>query len=231
VTALGGAPALGGRLVRGLYRRAMQVRVAWFLRSPARLRVERVHGTEIVVLPGVFDGVLLRTGAFLAESLDAATVPAGGSVLDLGTGSGIGALFAARWARRVLATDLNPEAVRCAQINALVHHLEDKIETRVGDLFEPAGAERFDLILFNPPFYHGRPHDLAAAAWTSPDAFERFLQQLPLHLTETGRALVVLSTDGEISGALAAAEHLSVRPVHARDLTNEILTVYEIRSR
>ena len=106
-------------------------------------------------------------------------VPPGASVLDLGTGSGIGAIFAARWASRVVATDINPEAVRCAQINTLAHHLEHKIETRCGDLFEPVGTERFDVILFNPPFYRGRPRDLADHAWRSPDAFDRFLRELP----------------------------------------------------
>ena len=216
-------------VARGLYRSALRTWIRFAVRDQDRLRVEKVDGTEIIVLPGVFNGVRLRTGAFLAQILNASLVPVGARVLDLGTGSGIGAIFAARWAARVVATDINPEALRCAQINALAHHLEYKIETRVGDLFVPVGADRFDVILFNPPFYRARPRDLADAAWRSPDAFERFLRELPLHLNENGRALVVLSSDGDIAETLTAVQHLSVRAMRQRDLINEILTVYEIR--
>ena len=51
-----------------------------------------------------------------------------------------------------MAVDINPEAVRCAGINALLNHFEHKIEVRHGDLFAAVPAERFDLIVFNPPF-------------------------------------------------------------------------------
>ncbi len=207
----------------------------WRLRRPlanggdAELRVSGVNGTRIIVLPGVFDGVRLRTGAFLASVLDARTCPAGARVLDLGTGSGLGAVVAARCGARVIATDVNPDAARCAQVNALAHHLEQQIETRVGDLFEPVPGERFDLILFNPPYYRGQPGDLADHAWRSPDVFDRFLRELSPHLAPGGRAFVVLSTDGDIAGALGSTPGLTVRPVRERDLRNEKLTVYELR--
>ena len=216
-------------VTRKLYRRALELWIRLTVRDHDQLRVEKINGVEIIVLPGVFNGVLLRTGAFLAATLNATTIPASARVLDLGTGSGIGAIFAARYAARVIATDLNPEAIRCAQINARAHHLDHKIETRVGDLFAPVGDERFDVILFNPPFYRGRPRSLADAAWRSVDAFDRFLRELPSHLSDNGRALVVLSSDGEIVDALFSAKHLSYRSIRRRDWVNEILTVYEIR--
>jgi release factor glutamine methyltransferase len=199
-------------------------------RDDDQLRVRRVCGIRIVVLPGVFDGARLRTGAFLAETLNPDTCPPGARALDLGTGSGIGAIVAARYAARVIATDINPEAVRCARINALAHHLEERMETRVGDLFEPVRGERFEVILFNPPYYRGHPRDLSDCAWRSPDVFDRFLRELPAHLAPGGRALVVLSSDGDIAAALQSATHLVVCAVRARDLLNETLTLYEIRT-
>ncbi len=207
----------------------MQMRVRLFFRDDNRLRVEKIEGVEIIVLPDVFNGVRLRTGAFLAETLSAAMISPGARVLDLGTGSGIGAIFAARYAARVVATDINPAAVRCAQINALAQHLDHKIETRVGDLFAPVRAEQFDLVLFNPPYFRGKPRSPLDAAWRSVDVFDRFLRELPAHLTPTGRALVVLSSDGEIADALAEAKQLSTRVVRRRDFINEILAIYEIR--
>jgi len=198
-------------------------------RQDNELRVRAVSGTRIVVLPGVFDGATLRTGAFLAEALDCHTCPPGVRALDLGTGSGLGAVFAARQGAQVIATDINPEAARCAQLNALAHHLEQRIETRVGDLFEPVRGERFEVILFNPPYFHGRPRDLSDHAWRSTDVFDRFLRELPAHLSPGGCALIVLSTDGDIAAALSSAIHLTARAIRERDLINEKLTVYEIR--
>ncbi len=216
-------------LARGLYRQALRLWIRLTARDQDRIHLEKVDGTEIIILPGVFDGVRLRTGAFLAETLDMVPGPASARVLDLGTGSGIGAICAARRGARVVATDINPAAVRCARLNAMAHHLEHKIETATGDLFAPVGDEAFDLILFNPPFYHGRPRNLADAAWRTPDVFERFIRELPQHLTPQGRALVVLSSDGDVKNTLAAAENLVVRPIRRSDLVNEILAVYEIR--
>jgi HemK-related putative methylase len=198
-------------------------------REDTELHVRAVSGTRIVVLPGVFDGATLRTGAFLAQALDAHTCPPGARALDLGTGSGLGAIFAARYAAQVIATDINPEAARCAQLNALAHHLEQRIETRVGDLFEPVRGERFEVILFNPPYFRGRPHDLSDHAWRSTDVFDRFLRELPAHLSPGGCAFIVLSSDGDIAAALSSANHLTARAIRERDLINEKLTVYEIR--
>ena len=218
------------RWSRALYRWFWRLWRPLISRDDDQLRVRSVSGIRIVVLPGVFDGIRLRTGAFLVESLNPDTCPPGARALDLGTGSGIGALVATRYAAHVIATDINPEAARCAQLNALVHHLEGRIETRVGDLFEPVRGERFDLILFNPPYYRGRPRDLPDHAWRSPDAFDRFLAEVAAHLTPGGRALVVLSSDGDIAPALWSATHLAVTTVRERDLFNETLTVYEIRA-
>lgn len=78
------------------------------------------------------------------------TRPAG-TVLDLGTGCGIQALHAARFAERVVATDLSWRAVELARLNAELNGV-DSIELRHGSLFEPVAGERFDRIISNPPF-------------------------------------------------------------------------------
>ncbi|WP_210480893.1 methyltransferase [Naasia sp. SYSU D00948] len=73
-----------------------------------------------------------------------------GSVLDLGTGSGIQALRAARYGTRVVATDVSERALAFAGFNAALNGVE--IELRQGSLFEPVEGERFDRIVCNPPF-------------------------------------------------------------------------------
>jgi release factor glutamine methyltransferase len=196
-----------------------------------RLALERVAGRPIVVLPEVFNPVLLRSGKLFAESLSASLIPPGARVLDMGTGSGVGAITAAQWASSVVAVDINLAAVRTARVNALLNGLEERVEAREGDLFEPLDGERFDVILFNPPFFRGEPKDALDRAWRSTDVVERFAAGLPNHLTPDGYALVLLSTHGVEEQFLDAfrAYRLAVDVVARRDLINEVLTIYRCR--
>lgn len=72
--------------------------------------------------------------------------------LDLGTGCGIVALHLALRGGRVIATDISERALELAAANAVLNTLDHAIEFRRGDLFAPVHADRFDLILSNPPF-------------------------------------------------------------------------------
>jgi methylase of polypeptide subunit release factors len=73
------------------------------------------------------------------------------SALDVGTGSGAQALFAAQHARRVVATDVNERALEFTRLNAHLNGLTN-IECRRGTLFEPVGDEQFDLVTCNAPY-------------------------------------------------------------------------------
>jgi HemK-related putative methylase len=217
--------------VRSAWRLVLRWRFRLFQRHRHdRLVLERVHGRPILVLPHVFNPKLLRTGEFLVGAFDALLVPPGSTALDLGTGSGVGAVFAAQWAGRVVAADINPAAVRCARINALLNRVEDRVEAREGDLFAPVRDERFDVVLFNPPYFRGTPRDALDRAWRATDVVESFAAELPDHLAPGGHALVVLSSDGEARSFLAtfAAAGLTTAVVARRDLINETLTVYRL---
>ncbi|HEX6998511.1 MAG TPA: HemK2/MTQ2 family protein methyltransferase [Gammaproteobacteria bacterium] len=194
-------------------------------------RLERVLGMPIVVMPSVANPKLLRTGAFFASQVDRRTIRPDSAVLDLGTGSGVCALAAARIARRVVAADINPAAVRCAAANALLNGLEQHIDLRHGDLFAPVTGERFDLVLFNPPFLEGVPRDDRDAAWRSPDAAPRFAAGLDDHLAPGGVALVLLSSFGDACPRFEAelrARGFRLTPFARRRFINETLTIVHV---
>jgi HemK-related putative methylase len=203
-------------------------------RRLGRVVVEEIEGVPLVVLPQVFNPVLFRTGEILARCVASSpfAVPPGpeARALDVGTGSGAGAVFAARRGFRVTAVDLNPEAVRCARVNALLNGLEDRVEARQGDLFDPVGGERFDLVLFNPPFFRGSPRDRLDLAWRGTDVLERFAAGLPGALTERGTALLCLSTDGDGEALLAdlRGRGFRIETAASRDLGNEVVTVHAV---
>ena len=81
------------------------------------------------------------------------------STLDLCCGSGVQALIAARHAERVVGTDLNPRALRLAELSAALSGVTN-VEWRQGDLFEPVAEERFECVVANPPFVISPSTDL-----------------------------------------------------------------------
>lgn len=73
----------------------------------------------------------------------------GGTLLDVGTGSGILAIAAARLgARGIVAVDIDPDAVRVARENVAHNSLSDAISVREGDLLQGL-SQRFDFAVAN----------------------------------------------------------------------------------
>ena len=77
--------------------------------------------------------------------------------LDLGTGCGVQSLHLATHADHVVATDLNPRALRLAALTLGLNGVQDRVELRHGSLYEPVAGERFDLIVSNPPYVMSPP--------------------------------------------------------------------------
>lgn len=192
-----------------------------------RLTLETIGDLPLLILPQVFNPALFRTGEMLVRAAQP-YITAQTRILDMGTGSGYGAIACAKRGASVTAVDINPHAVKCATINALLNDVT--IDVRQGDLFAPLVGEAFDLILFNPPFFAGEPHTMLDRAWRSVDVIPRFLRQLKSHLTATGCALMVLSSKANLQQCLAwcADASLQVEPIAQRDTWNEVIYVYRL---
>jgi HemK-related putative methylase len=220
------------RFLAALARGWLTLRYRLLDRRYGRLVLEEIDGVPILVLPQVFNPVLLRSGVFMVRWLEKwpATLSRGASVLDLGSGTGVGAVFAARMGARVTAVDINPEAVRCTRINALLSGLEERIEVLPGDLFKPVRGRQFDLILLNPPYHRGKPGDELDHAWRGERVFERFAAGLGEALAPGGAALVVLSSDGDGDRLLALLRDggFAVSAVGSKNMVNEIMTVWGV---
>lgn len=196
-----------------------------------RLVLETVAGRPFLILPEVFNPTLFLTSEFMVQSFNARLIPPGSRVLDMGTGSGVGAVAAARLARRVVAVDINPTAVRCAKINALLNGVDEKVTVYEGDLFAPVGNEQFDVILFNPPYYRGEPKSRLDQAFYAMDVVERFTAELSRHLTATGHALVLLSSTGDEAAFLRlfAEQGLAITIAARQTLWTEVVTIYQLK--
>jgi release factor glutamine methyltransferase len=183
---------------------------------------------SVTVRPGLLDPAWFFSSEVLVDALAHAVRP-GDLVLDLGTGTGIGALAAVHaGARSVIATDVDAVAVACAHHNTAA---DSRLEVRVGDLFEPVVGERFDLVAFNPPWLDsGVDEDHRLALHLDPALPGRFAMGLGDHLAPGGRAIVVLSTTGHPEAWLAPLRGagFTIATLLERDRGSEVLTAWLI---
>jgi ribosomal protein L11 methyltransferase len=119
---------------------------------PLWIQVKAQEDDVVIALdPGMAFGTGTHPTTHLClEALEDLT-PQGGEVLDLGCGSGILAIAAAKFgAGNVLAVDNDPIAVEATVENREVNHVADKIEAEVGSLDTViASGRQFDLVAAN----------------------------------------------------------------------------------
>ena len=108
---------------------------------------------ELETSSGVFSHKRVDSGTrLLIESM---TLPEKGRVLDLGCGIGVIGIVVARLnpVLEVWMTDVNSRAVSLAESNTKRNGVNATV--RQGNLYEPVGGVKFDLIITNPPMSAG----------------------------------------------------------------------------
>jgi release factor glutamine methyltransferase len=194
----------------------------------------QVSGITLRVAPGVFDPEVYFSSELLVQAVRRLDLDADSAALDLGTGTGVGALAAAERAGRVVAVDVEPAAVACANANVARAGLADRIEVRLGDLWDSVSDQRFDLVLWNPPWLTGGSvpgGPLGRALRAEPGLADRFAAGLSDHLAPGGSALVILSTNGDPEAHLRPLldAGFTADPFLTRDRGVEVLTAWLIR--
>lgn len=108
--------------------------------------------------------------------------------LDLGTGCGVQSFHLSRHCQEVVATDVNPRALRLARIGAGLSGVA--VDLREGSLFEPVADQRFDLIVSNPPYVMSPPEGerltYRESMFTGDGLVSAIIRQAPAHLTPGG---------------------------------------------
>src|SRR5215210_8356863 len=154
---------------------------------------------RLLAPPGVFSPI--SDTWLLARRLRSEPGLRGGSLLDLCSGSGALAISGSlAGAGTVTAVDASRRAVLAARLNARMNGA--CVRVLRGDLFEPLGDERFDLIVSNPPYVPcgdgGRAVHGPRRAWDGGgdgrELIDRVCAALPSHLRPGGVALIVQSS-------------------------------------
>ena len=188
-------------------------------------------GKQFIVYPGVFWP--FEDSVPLIENLK---IKLGDTVLDVGTGSGVIATYAAcKGAGRIVAIDINPLAVKAAQTNAKEHGFGAVIDTRVSDLFCALGQEKYDVITANLPWLDHPASDLVESAqWdngfkTNKEFFSRVAQ----YLKPRGRIYFAQANYGAINKvrALASENRFQMRLLDQKPYSRDnrlLFYVFEI---
>lgn len=111
----------------------------------------RILGKIVPVLPSVHSPKHFSDVTWFARKVP--PIVGKRSFLEIGTGTGVIALFvASKGATRIVTTDINPAAVKNAKYTFRLNHLQ--IPVRQGDIFRPIKSnEKFDVIFWNHPFF------------------------------------------------------------------------------
>lgn len=153
------------------------------------VEVLKVRGVEVKLF---WDSKVYKPSAATRLIMEHLPEPRDMEVLDLGTGSGVLAIFASKLgAKRVVATDVSGRALRTAEENLRLNRVEN-VELRLGNLYEPVEGERFHMIISNPPMTPS-PRALPAFTWGGPDGrkvLDKVLMGAPGHLEEGGVLIV-----------------------------------------
>jgi methylase of polypeptide subunit release factors len=188
--------------------------------------VPALGGDRIHPHYGVFSPV---RGEYV-DLVNEAPLPSTTTAFDIGTGTGVlAAVLARRGVERVVATDLDPRALACAQENVDRLEVGKQVEVVRADLFPPGRA---GLIVCNPPWVPAKPSSPLEHAVYDPGGrmLRGFLTGLADHLEPGGEGWLILSDLAEHLGlrtrdelralfgasGLEVAGRLDTRPVHPR---------------
>lgn len=170
--------------------------VLWYIQKE---RSFAYAGVTVTVPPGVFHpGLFFSTPVFIdfLQNVDFQEK----KVLDIGTGSGLLALFAAKKGGTVTAIDINPLAVETCGKNAVVNRLT--VQTIESDLFDGLDSGlAFDYLLINPPYFAAAPKDDAGRAFFAGEHleyFEKLFRQMPAFIHAQTKIWMILSDDCDL---------------------------------
>jgi release factor glutamine methyltransferase len=158
----------------------------------AKERTYKYNGLQLRIHPDVFHPGFFFSTKLLLSQLNAMPM-AGKKLLEIGAGSGLIAMSAAKKKAIVTATDINPVAVDYLNRNSNANNIT--LSILQADVFDNVPAARFDIIAINPPYYKKNPQNDAEHAWycgENGEYFGKLFSNLARYIHKETQVLMVL---------------------------------------
>jgi release factor glutamine methyltransferase len=165
----------------------------------AKERRYQHNGLQLRIHPDVFHpGFFFSTKLLLSQIIE---LPLEGKqLLELGAGSGLIAMSAARKKAVVTATDINPVAVEYLHLNSYANNIS--LHIFQADVFGYIPPATFDIIAINPPYYKKKPATYSDYAWycgENGEYFQKLFSQLSAYIHTQSVVLMVLCDGCDIA--------------------------------
>lgn len=200
----------------------------WYLR---KARKDRYQGIEVGVPPGVFHPGLYFSTRLMLRHLERYDLR-GKTVLEIGAGSGLVAIWCAKKGAKVTATDVSVKAVQAIMDNVRANGVNMEIVR--SDLFVDLPVFRYDFVVINPPFFPKVARTEEEMAWycgENFEYFERLLENLHAYRNPDSKVLMVLSEDCDIQRItqIAARHHWDMEMIHPERKLGEWSFIFLLR--
>jgi release factor glutamine methyltransferase len=226
---------------QSLARRALRAFIFFFsyhlILKRSDIRTTKAAGFRLKVRPTVFHPKFFISSERFAEFLGTLDLT-GKHVCEIGTGSGILALAAARsGAELIVASDINPAASLSANENSVANGLGGRVTGVCMNLMAAMPARPlFDVILSSPPKHAGEPRNVADRGWHAGPAYRDIaplFDQARERLKPGGRMYVMVSSDTDLDlfSALIDKAGFNSKLVREYSLVVESLIIFELTPR
>lgn len=200
------------------------------MRYLSRKRIYRHGDILLEIPPGVFHPGYFFSTKLLLNSIDRLQLK-GKTLLELGAGSGLISIYAARKGAVVTATDINPVAVDCIKKNSERNQVEFKIIQ--SDLFRDIPPQRFDIMAINPPFYKKKPITAGDFAWycgENGEYFSGLFNRLINYIHDRTAVMMVFSEECDLKmiEGIASAHGFGMQKILTKKAIWEYLYIYRV---
>ncbi|HEX7903066.1 MAG TPA: methyltransferase [Chitinophagaceae bacterium] len=157
----------------------------------SKTRQYRYGDIRLEIPPQVFHPGFFFSTQLLLQYITGLSL-AGKRFLELGAGSGLISIHAAKNGATVTASDINTEAITQLKKNSIANNTALVIFH--ADLFTGIPEQVFDIIAINPPYYKKQPHTPIDHAWYCGENGEYFtglFEQLPNYINDKSEVIMV----------------------------------------
>ena len=176
--------------------------------------------------------------------IDTIKLSIGNSVFEIGSGTGLIALYCSSLGANVICCDINPIAVELIKKNYLLNQnlLKGNFDVRIGSFFSVLNSkDTFDVIIFNPPYLPTTKEDfVGGSGWFDKavsggidglDIIERFINQVSGFLKKNGRVYFVYSSlsDKDKLESIIKKNNFVFEIVNSCRYNDETIYVYNLK--